>query len=161
MNSTFKLTRLLTGIALGVLTAASPAQASDAKTISGSACFPFAEGTSGLWIRIGPGAYNAGSESVFVVCPVVRDNTGNTNGIRDIELQVSLPSSSSMECTAGSYDASGFGTIKAVGKKTSVAGNSKMDWGSSVNASSVNGTYAIYCSVPPLGTIYSIRHDEY
>lgn len=151
--------KLLAALALGGLAAVSPADAADVKTVSGSVCAPIVAG-SDLWVRVGPGAYNLGSSNVLVVCPLVRDNTGNTNGLSDIEMQVSLPSSSSMTCTAGSYHPSGFATVESIAKTTQVAGNSKIDWGSSLNNSVSNGIYAIYCDVPPSGTIYSIRHKE-
>jgi len=152
------------GLAAGVLaslTAIATADANDDKTITGSNCYPYIEGTSGVWVRVAAGAYNLDqTDSVTVTCPILRDNTVNTTGLADVELQVAV-SSGSMTCTAGAYDASGFGAIKTVAKTTTSTGNSKLDWGASVNKSVSIGTYAVDCTVPPFGQIYSLRYSEF
>ena len=155
---------MVKGLAAGVLaamTAVATADANDDKTITGSNCYPFIEGTSGVWVRVAPGAYNLSqTDSVTVTCPILRDNTTNTTGLADVELQVAV-SSGSMTCTAGAYDASAFGTVKTVAKTTTGTGNSKLDWGTALNKSSSVGTFAIDCTVPPFGQIYSLRYSEF
>ena len=153
---------VMKGLAAGTLaamTAIATADANDDKTITGSNCYPFFEGSS--WVRVPAGAYNLNqTDSVSVTCPILRDNTTNTTGLADVELQVAV-SSGSMTCTAGAYDASAFGTIKTVVKTTTATGNSKLDWGAALNKSSSVGTYAIDCDVPPFGQIYSLRYSEF
>ncbi len=97
---------------------------------------------------IGRGASDIGSTSgaFSISCPLLRDNTTNTNGITPFWLRVNKGDATSRTCTA--YAADGYGNIlKSVSKSVSGTGVQTFDWGTSFNVSSANGaTYAVSCT---------------
>lgn len=100
---------------------------------------------------IGRGAVDIGSVSgaFSVSCPLLRDNTTNTNGLFPFWLRVNKGDATSRTCTAYSVD--GYGNIlKSVSRSVTGTGVQTFDWTTALNVSSANGaTYAINCTFGP------------
>ena len=75
-----KKVSLIAAIAVGVVLAA-PAQASDIKVNSGTVCQANTGSQRGDFSYYSTGITNNATTTRYVSCPVVRDNTTNTDGI--------------------------------------------------------------------------------
>lgn len=87
-----------------------------------------------------------------VYCPIVRDNTGNTNGLKDLEVNVT----GGMFCTA--YSDSPSGQLVSFSIK-SRGGAGKIDFGSSLGASVSGGHHFVNCFGN--ARVVSLRWVEY
>jgi hypothetical protein len=115
---------------------------------------------SGLVYTSG-GLNNISGASVDIICTLFRDNTSNTNGMQDLEVSITDPSSGpgGFICDALSLDR--FGNSKKIVRRINTAvGNSVLDWGSSVNLSVSKGTYTLRCTVPNGGWLRSLYYLE-
>jgi hypothetical protein len=108
------------------------------------------------------GVANTSGASLDVVCSLFRDNTTNTNGMQDLELAITDPTSTApggFICDGITQDRTGSAT-KVIRRTSTKLGNSILDWGGSVNVSVAKGHYAIRCTVPNGGIIRSIFYQE-
>lgn len=82
-----------------------------------------------------------------ISCPILRDNTTNTNGLSALQLRVKKADTATRSCTA--YASDGFGSqLKSVTKTVSGTGVQPFDWGTTFNVSSANGAnYAVVCTL--------------
>jgi hypothetical protein len=115
---------------------------------------------SGLLYSSG-GVSNVSGRQADIICSLFRDNPINTNGMQDLELSISDPSTGpgGFICDALSLDRKGS-TKKVVRRTNTAVGESVLDWGGSVNVSVSKGYYLVRCSVPNGGWIRSIYYLE-
>lgn len=79
-----------------------PGYAIDSKIYSGIECQPTDEKQL-VHYGGGGGAFNNTREQIFVVCPITRDNTSNTNGTSQVSVRVRDESQeSSVQCALSS-----------------------------------------------------------
>jgi hypothetical protein len=107
------------------------------------------------------GVQNISGAPVDILCTLFRDNTTNTNGMQDLELAITDPSTAAggFICDAVSQDRTG-NAKKVVRRTNTGVGNQVLDWGGSVNVSVSKGHYAVRCTVPNGATLRSIYYLE-
>jgi hypothetical protein len=139
-----------------------PAVAGDNKAYPGSGCqavdgVPDIEhfGIAGVW--------NTSSTTARqVICPVVRDNTINTNGLAgDVWIYVNRSNVTGYQlvCTLFSTRASDGVTLFQFSRSTSATGPVRLSI--PVSSSEAGGPYSIMCTVPPESIIYSYLVPEF
>jgi hypothetical protein len=152
-----KIVFLSTALAV-VLAAASGAYAADTKVYPGNACQAQLGDRAGDLFRSTVFLRNASALGLNVVCPIVRDNTPNLDGIESADVRVQSPTTESLICYLQSRSALG-----ELLQQTQVATTSQnvnvlpLD----LNVSTIGGTYSIICELPPEGRIYGYRVTEY
>src|SRR5678815_4188174 len=100
-----------------------------AKSYPGSLCRPIFP--SYVSYSLNNGTFDT-SQSMTVNCPIVRDNSSNTNGLSDLEITASVPTGGQIDCRAFSY--SRFGSILFNVDKIGSAGtNQTLDYANSLN----------------------------
>jgi hypothetical protein len=130
--------------------------AADQKRMPANACLLAYDGDSHFYDR-GGARMGATNHTQNMVCPLVRGNTTNTNGLTNLQLNLFKQVSATFTCTAESYDQNGS-LLKSVAKSTTQTGITFLSWGSSINASSAKGTYGIVCTV--VGAVPPAWGDE-
>ena len=135
-----------------------PPPVAGAKVVSPGACRLLGGGTTGLTYGAGH-VTNSSGATANVVCPIVRDNTSNTTGLRDAEVAVT-DATGTMSCSAVSVDRAGT-ILKSVGVTIPGTGSRIIDFGSSMNLGVSRGHYQVTCSVPNGGKIHSVYYDEF
>ena len=135
-----------------------PPPVAGAKVVSPAACRLLGGGTSGLTYGAGH-VTNTSGASASVVCPIVRDNTSNTTGLRDAEVAVT-DATGTMSCAAVSVDRAG-NILKSVGVTIPGTGSRIIDFGSSMNLGVSRGHYQVTCNVPNGAKIHSVYYDEF
>ena len=154
-----KATSVFLSTALAVvLTAASGAHA-DTKVYTGNACQAQLGDRAGdlfrstLDVRV-----NEGAPGLNVVCPIVRHNTENLNGIERADVRVQSPTTEELLCQMQSRTALGellqFTNVATTSQNVNVL-PLKLD------VSSIGGTYSLICSLPPQGRILGYSVTEY
>jgi hypothetical protein len=83
---------------------------------------------------------------MVVMCPLVRSNTTNTNGLTALKLNLYKYWGSTFTCYAQSADQNGS-VLKRVAKSTTQTGLISLDWSNLLNTSSAKGTYGVSCDV--------------
>src|SRR5512144_438140 len=78
------------------------AMAADRKTYSGSMCQPNQPSNQILYTN--GSAFNRSTSPIGVTCPIVRDNTQNTDGTRSAFVVVQSLGGQSLTCSLFSYD---------------------------------------------------------
>lgn len=139
------------------------ARANDAKVHAGSFCRPWFGVYASATDYTNGYIKNNGSQSfVVVTCPILRDNTLNSNGIADVDMYVYNSSSANqVSCTVYSrdYDAS---TLDWATDATSGSNLQRLDWGSAITSSDPNfGYYYITCELYSYDAIYQYLVDEH
>lgn len=130
----------------------------DAKTYPGITCEAQSVAEIGLFQNLGFMMVNANQGRRSVVCPVVRDNTENTDGTWGAFVHISNPPNRSTDCTLYSYDQynvlidSDTGSTGAVGNQTIFL---------DVDASVDGGFYGITCELPNQGLVHSYEVREF
>jgi hypothetical protein len=134
----------------------------DGKVYPGNAC-QFREPGKVIFepdvsFALGNGAItNVANIPVSVVCPVVRDNTKNTNGTGVVNMRVRGSQGQAVFCTLASRGR--FGEfVKDQGKASGPSGNQVINL--DVAESAVDGSYHIDCLLPPGGQILTYRVVE-
>ncbi|MEM7250620.1 MAG: hypothetical protein AAF493_04320 [Pseudomonadota bacterium] len=185
--ATLALSVIATGIAAGLTTSAHARTAfeagqvdlsdvaaqppvfvvTDSKTTPGTACHAYGEDEAHADIRelkhLSYALTSGHDNFASVVCPLVRDNTANTNGLDSIEVKIYNPVAGvEFSCSIRSYDEFG-GFIDDDFDATTQQGNQTLEM--SLAASEVDGYYVMTCLMPPVGTytskIYSYTYREY
>ncbi len=154
MNSVF-----ISLVAAAVFLSSGSAMAADRKIHNGSMCQP-ADGRDRLDTFTG-GAFNPASQNkfIFVTCPIVRDNTQNTNGTALAFVNVRSSGGQSLSCNLVSRDKNG--NFIAQSPNASTTSSSPVSLNVDINASAVLGTYALSCQLPPGGEIKTYDIDEF
>jgi hypothetical protein len=160
--------RRLTAIYLplsGALTilalAAQPAFAGDRKTYPGNACQPFNQTTANDLEMDGSGLKNLSTSNVRVVyCPIVRDNTTNSDGTDDIEVFGYNDRSLTFSCNFVATSAATGTAVASSAQSVSVPGDFKLVI-PGVKKSSSGGYYYLGCSIPPSSKIYGYIVPEH
>lgn len=160
---------LLSGIAFGTATQAQQTAVVkdftpivlyqyDAKTYPGVSCEAQAVAEIDAFSNLEFDMFNANPDSRSVVCPIVRDNTKNTNGTVGVYVNIYNVANSKLECAL--YSADKFGLVIASDiNSTSNSGNQTiyLDVDSSVD----RGFYGINCTLEEGAAIRSYEVREY
>jgi hypothetical protein len=94
-----------------------------------------------------------------IECSIDRDNTGNTNGLSDLEIAVTVPLGR-LACDAFSFDRAG-NLLKMVSREANGQGTQILDFGSSLNVSANKGHFAVSCFADHGTKIHAIYYNEY
>lgn len=133
--------------------------ASDRKIHMGTMCQPLSPNYASQLTYFSDNIFNNSSTSyAYISCPIVRDNTQNTNGTRLAYVRVQSNAARSLSCGLHSRSSTGgFVAYRSAATTSSSVTSLNVD----VSASSILGTYSIFCSVPPGGRVYSYDIDEF
>ena len=141
---------------------AQPAQAGDRKTVPGSACTSWGNTLAEITGSDGGAVLNASFTSAYTVsCPVVRDNTTNTNGTPDVSVYgyrdgaTATPLSCIFKVTTASTGADYY----SLSRSTSLTGNVSLTI--PVTSSQSGAFYNLICVLPPRSKIYGYIVPEY
>ena len=161
-----KTLRFILGGALAAaafaLVPAGVADAADGKALFGSMCDPImgAENVQGQkFFHDFTGIRNYGTTTNMVMCPVVRDNNGNVDGLPALKLRLQ---GKGVAITCSTAEISDTGSRLKTVTKTSAAvtGPLALDFGNTLNHSTVGGGYAIQCDLPVGSAVSLITYDE-
>lgn len=133
----------------------SVAFAVDAKVHPGAMCAPLVNSQNHYAFVEGFVAITTGGTDE-ATCPIVRDNTGNTNGLSELQMQV-LTSGSTI-CNAHAISATGSVLISVARSRST---NGPLNWSNTINTSSARGSYAIRCDMPAWAQIATYYADEF
>ncbi|MEO5768760.1 MAG: hypothetical protein ABIS92_10450 [Polyangia bacterium] len=135
--------------------------------LSGNVCQTFypPETSDGQGVyHSGSGVQNISSDGGvrLVMCPIFRDNTGNTNGMSNLTVRTTVPSGFSASTSCIAMSLTRYGSIKVGIWKTSAStGSSGMAWGNTINKSdNGSGAYDIQCNVGYGAILNSIEYSE-
>jgi hypothetical protein len=103
------------------------------------------------------GLKNDGGADALVICPIVRDNTTNLNGIMDVRIYISNVSGNQFSCKLYSYDT--HRTLIAQSMVSTTAGGSRT-LTTYANSSRAAGHYSIGCNLPPGGRLHAYQVKE-
>lgn len=143
----------------GMLAAASAAQAAvDAKVYPGNACnVEFGNEAADIHnhtIFI----HNVGAVNRSVVCPIVRDNHKNLNGVKSVGVRVQSDGVNTLTCFLETWTALGaFVVFDSNSTTSSAVVNLPLD----IDTSTKAGTYSLACVLPPNGAVYGYRVNEF
>lgn len=144
-------------LVLGVTS--SIALAVDAKTTPGVACQERYGSQAADFNRYSPYIQNTSTSTRYVVCPVVRDNTDNTNGTDSYYTDVRVYNAGgTLWCYLDSSDETGA-LRNWDYRSTTTTGYVALE--NDLNTSYVRGYYNLYCSLPPNSRIQGYRIGEY
>lgn len=140
------------------LAAASAAHAADAKVYPGNACQEFFGDHAGDLFRTVAFLRNESAQDTIVICPIVRDNIGNLNGVVGADVRVQSTAGALLKCYLQSRSALGQlleqDEVETTSENVNVL---PLD----VDISTHGGTYSLACELPPQGRIYGYRVTEY
>jgi hypothetical protein len=156
LASTFLATITLAITAL----ASTPAAGSDIATFNGSVCQPY-YGNSDEYRNYTYGIYNpSGSRSLYVTCPVDRDQRSSDTAAIIVNTYQSASTSTRFSCTAYSKDRYGY-TREAVSRSLSGSQTGKTYLVFSMrDIEPWYGNFSVICRVPPYSGIRSIYFGE-
>jgi hypothetical protein len=101
---------------------------------------------------------NDGAPGQNVVCPIVRHNTENLDGIERADVRVQSPTTEELRCQMQSRTALGellqFANVATTSQNVNVL-SLKLD------VSSIGGTYSLICELPPRSRIVGYSVTEY
>lgn len=104
------------------------------------------------------------SKSIFVTCPIDRDNTTNTNGTYRVNVSYYKGDSDGSRLYCMLFSKDYYGSTIATSYNENASGLARYGNGSfmlDVDKSESYGTYVIYCKLPPqsmIKTIHVIEH---
>jgi hypothetical protein len=151
--------RLIAIAAVSLFLSSGSPMATDRKVHNGSMCQPvFSEFGDDITSFSGGIINRSTNNFVSVICPIVRDNTQNTDGTALAFVNVRSSGGQSLNCTLVSRDKNG---IFIEEKSASTTSSTPVSLNVDVNASAVLGTYALSCQLPPGGTIMTYDIDEF
>jgi hypothetical protein len=130
---------LLGGLMVGV-----PASASDLKIINGTMCELEDDSQVSLIDRGGLRVGANHGQTVGIVCPLLRANTTNTNGLLQFAVKLFKQKPATFTCYGESHDQNGS-ALKIVSKSITTTGNTVVDFGNTINTSMAGGTYGVVC----------------
>ena len=139
-----------------VFLSSASAMAADRKTYSGSMCQP--NQPSNQITYLNGSAFNTSTSRISVTCPIVRDNTQNTDGTRSASVIVQSFGGQSVTCSLFSYDKNAINIAQKTASTTSTA---PFPLNVDVNAGAELGIYWINCSLPPNSRVLNYDIDEF
>lgn len=152
---------VMVGLAPAVLPEGSVA-AEDAKVYGGDWCVPEDDGETSL-SYVGSLYAGSSASSTEVICPIMRDNTINSDGLVAAHVDVHVPNSGTVWCRIYSYSQGGS-QLDVAYDGSSTPGDQALDWGMDIGSSdgSDPSYYFLRCSMPTAGAlIYSYKITEY
>lgn len=139
-----------------------PAHANDRKTFPGSSCQGWGNVDAEIAATDGGGVLNASFTSAYTVsCPVVRDNTTNTNGAADVLVYGNRDGSTAtaLSCIFKVTRASDGRDYYSLTRSTPASGNVTLTI--PVTSSVSGGFYNLLCVLPPRSKIHGYVLSEY
>lgn len=121
------------------------------KAMYGSDTSLFRTDTLGLWYT------GVGSVNKTVVCPLVRQHVTNSGGTYGMYIKVRSAGGRTLTCTSQALDINGN---LVASKSASTTSSTPTTLNLDLNASAPYGTYAIFCSVPPNGSLWTYHINE-
>jgi len=144
----------------GYIAMVGTSHAVDSKIHPGSMCQAYF-GSQEASLKKGTGwVFNDSGGAMWITCPVVRDNTTNTNGVDVAYVRILRASTASaaFDCTLDSRTTTGSQYAWDTASYSGV-GNTSLRF--DLNASSSRGHYEFLCRLPRDSAIISYRVDEY
>ena len=141
---------------------AQPALAGDRKTFPGSSCTTWGNVNAEITGTDGAAVLNGSFTSAYTVsCPIVRDNTTNTNGISNVSVYGYRDGSTAtpLTCIFKVTSASTGADYYSLSRASSVTGNISLTI--PVTTSQSSGFYNMLCILPPRSKVYGYIIDEY
>jgi len=145
---------------IAYFTLISPSYSADSKIHPGSMCKAYF-GSDESSLRKGLGSVkNTTTSAVWVTCPIVRDNTTNTNGLSQAYIRIGRSSTATADfwCTLDSRNTVGTQSFFAT---NSYSGTSTTSMSFNLSGSTNRGHYEILCRLPRDSNIFSYRIDEF
>ena len=139
-----------------------PALAGDRKTFPGSSCTTWGNVNAEITGTDGGAVLNASFTSAYTVsCPIVRDNTTNTNGTPDVSVYGYRDGSTAtpLTCIFKVTSASTGADYYSLSRASSLTGNINLTI--PVTASQSGAFYNMLCILPPRSKIYGYIVPEY
>jgi len=143
------MTNLARAAFVGVLVAwSSSVDAGDIKLMPGATCFPELTTDAGYDYSQG-GILDPSDSSVNVVCPIVRDVEGNTDGLDALRVYLYIPPSEEIVCGAYSMNNVSGTVDSVVATVYGGAGGGYTYWNAStnLNVSTTSGYYFVRCEL--------------
>lgn len=168
MKSSIKNATGLLLATVGLLTGAAPAGAATTRIYPGASCQD-SNGRTGTQVFVSTQTIWVGSfqqsPHADVACPMARHNLSNTNGLSDVEVRLHTGSDLGtwLYCDVDSIDTAG-NLVKSVRREITVTQRGqaiKLDFGTSLNVSRANGSYAVWCELPRGAGLIQTRFTEY
>lgn len=141
-------------VIIGVLSFSSPASAGDRKINSGAVCQPRLASQVSDFTYYSTGITNNATASRSVVCPVVRDNTFNTNGVNFAGVYVQGAGTHS--CYFDNVDNDGTLGRWVYGSRSGTG-----YFATNLKTSTSQTPYVFLCTIPTKGELVTIRVDEF
>jgi hypothetical protein len=146
---------------VAALVAGASSLADDLKLQPGSFCRAASQSQQGdLSYHNNGSVYVSGASSRSVECPIVSDQTGNTDGLAGLKAYIYVPSGTTVSCTATAMSADASTVVSDL-ESSSTAGNQTLDWGTDIWDSSADGTYFLRCALSNGAKIYGIKWGEW
>jgi hypothetical protein len=152
---------VLAGLCLAAA-AAGPARAADNKAYPGSACQRWGNSSADVAATDGGGVLNASfTSSLTVSCPIVRDNTINTNGTADVWVYVYRDGSTpdTLTCIFKGTRASDGTDFYSNSRATTQTGDVRLTI--PVTSSTTPGAYNLLCILPPRSKVHAYLVPEH
>lgn len=130
----------------------------DTKIFVGSSCQPLNGFQAGDFTTFVDAMQNIVTAVRRVVCPIVRDNPNNTNGIRSVRVRVQSDGFNPLQCTLFSFGPLGGDPIETHSASTSSAEPDTIAL--DVDESARGGTYSILCDLPPGAAVFGYEVTE-
>jgi hypothetical protein len=148
----------LLGATLAMFFSSSLALANDVKLYSGSSCHSGGGETY-------DNTYGSVDDSGTFYCPIIRDNTTNTNGLADVDVYVHNAVAdgvnSGLSCTVLSF--TNYGSLNDYNYVFAMnAGDRTLDFNTTVSVSvNGSGSYTMICNLSDGDRLYGYRVDEF
>lgn len=153
----FKMTTAIVLVALAGI--AGTVQAAEHSVYIGIECQPLSNDDAGNVTYFSDNLLNnSGSEIVYISCPIVRRNVFNTDGTARAYAMVVSHNSETLRCDFHSRTRD----ARQAGFRSSTTRSSSLtELNLDVNRSGPQGTYSLFCTLPPGGRIYSYGIEEF
>jgi hypothetical protein len=106
------------------------------------------------------GVQNITGSSADLICNLPRDNTGNTNGLSDLEVTIRNFTTGGSSCDALSIDRNG-NPMQIVRKDSTRLGSETLDFGAGLSVSANKGGYLVVCHLTNGSMINSVYTNEF
>ncbi len=143
--------------ALGFVLGTGAVARADSTVLAPSACRPAGTIATGLTYGMGH-VTNTSGALLGVVCPLVRNTTFNSTGLRDLEIAIT-DSTGTASCDVAAVDRAG-NLLQIITRVTPGTGHRIIDFGWALTTSVDRGHFQVICRLPPNARIHSIYYDE-
>lgn len=155
--SSLASTALCIGVFSLSLAPAGANAASDAKTLNGNSCQATYGSQAQHFNHDGQGTINTSPLTRYVTCPIVRDNRGNSNGLRFAFVYVKQAATTRTWCRVSAHAANGT----MVDSEWQNRLNSGYLRFYNIDNSAVNGNYSLQCYLGSSSRISTVHWDEH